>query len=138
MDLFTSNKTNVWATPEKLFQELNDEFNFTLDPCCTIENARCEKFFTEIEDGLIQDWSNDIVFMNPPYGRQIIHWMRKAYKESLRGATVVCLVFSKTETQWWHRYAMKGEIRFIEGRLKFGGSINNAPFGSAIVIFRAK
>ena len=76
--------------------------------------------------------------MNPPYGRTIKQWMKKAYESSLAGATVVCLVPARTDTNWWHDYAMKGDIEFIKGRLKFGGSKNSAPFPSAVVVFKAK
>ena len=75
--------------------------------------------------------------MNPPYGREIGKWMRKAYESSLYGATVVCLVPARTDTAWWHDYAMKGEVEFVRGRLKFGGSKASAPFPSAIVTFWA-
>lgn len=75
--------------------------------------------------------------MNPPYGREIGDWMRKAYQScNQNGALVVCLVPARTDTAWWHDYAMKGEIRFLRGRLKFGGAETNAPFPSALVIFR--
>jgi site-specific DNA-methyltransferase (adenine-specific) len=74
--------------------------------------------------------------MNPPYGRAIGHWMRKALLESMSGALVVCLVPSRTDTAWWHDYAVRGEIRYLRGRLKFGGATNSAPFPSAIIIFR--
>lgn len=66
-EVMFSSKTNEWATPQALFDELNKEFKFTLDPCATKENAKCDKYYTVEEDGLIQDWSKDIVFMNPPY-----------------------------------------------------------------------
>lgn len=76
--------------------------------------------------------------MNPPYGRTIKQWMQKAYESSLKGATVVCLVPARTDTAWWHDFAMKGEIEFIRGRLKFGGHKNSAPFPSAVVVFRGE
>lgn len=131
-----SSKYSDWETPQKLFNELNDEFHFTLDPCATDLNHKCKKYFTIKENGLIQDWSKDIVFMNPPYGREIKKWIKKAYEESLKGAIVVCLIPSRTDTSYWHEYCMKGEIRFIRGRLKFSNSKNSAPFPSAIIIFR--
>ena len=76
--------------------------------------------------------------MNPPYGRTIKSWMKKAYEESLKGVTVVCLVPSRTDTIWWHDYAVKGDIEFIKGRLKFNGHKNSAPFPSAVVVFKGK
>lgn len=131
-----SSQTVEWPTPQGLFDEFHQEFGFTLDPCCTHENAKCEKHFTMEENGLEQDWDGDVVFMNPPYGREIVHWMRKAYESSLNGATVVCLVPARTDTKWFHKYAMKGEIRILKGRIKFDGHTNSAPFPSAMVIFR--
>ena len=134
-----SMKTNEWTTPQYLYDELNDEFGFTLDPCCTIQSAKCDKFYTKEENGLIQDWSKDVVFMNPPYGREIPKWIAKAYVESLSGAIVVCLIPSRTDTKYWHEFIFPyAEIRFIKGRLKFGGHKNAAPFPSAIVIFKGE
>ena len=138
IELFFSSKTNHWSTPNELFNTLNKEFQFTLDPCATKENAKCKKYYTKKENGLIQDWSNEIVFMNPPYGREIKHWIQKAYEESLKGAIVVCLVPARTDTIYWHNYCLKGKVRFIKGRLKFGNSKNSAPFPSAIVVFTQK
>ena len=140
MSVHFSSKTNEWATPQYLFDELNREYHFTLDPCSTHENAKCEKYFTEKENGLLQDWSKDVVFMNPPYGREIKHWIKKAYKESLNGATVVCLIPARTDTTYWHNYIFGKalDIRFLKGRLKFGDSKNSAPFPSAIVVYKCK
>jgi site-specific DNA-methyltransferase (adenine-specific) len=128
--------TDEWATPQFLFVALNAEFGFTLDACATQENAKCKKFYTKADDSLSQDWSGETVFMNPPYGREIGAWIKKAYEASLKGAVVVCLIPARTDTSWWHSYAMRGEIRLLRGRLKFGHSDNSAPFPSAIVIFR--
>ena len=132
-----SSKTNEWTTPINFYNELNKEFNFTLDPCCTKDNAKCKKFYTKNDDGLSKDWSKEIVFMNPPYGREIKHWIKKAHDESLKGALVVCLIPARTDTAYWHDYCMKGTIRFIRGRLKFSEK-NSAPFPSAVVIFGDK
>ena len=129
-----SSATPEWSTPQDVFDALHKEFSFTLDPCATIENAKCPVFFTKEDDGLKQEWKGR-VFMNPPYGRGIGAWMKKAYESSLAGALVVCLVPARTDTAWWHDYCMKGTVRFVRGRLKFGDSKNNAPFPSAIVIF---
>jgi phage N-6-adenine-methyltransferase len=134
-DLMFSSKSDSWETPQSLFNELNQEFHFTLDVCATNENTKCNIWFTPWLDGLDQDWKGTC-WMNPPYGREIGNWVKKAYESSLRGATVVCLLPSRTDTKWWHDYCMKGEIRFIKGRLKFSGCKNAAPFPSAIVIFR--
>ena len=131
---FTS-KSDLYATPIALFKELNEEFHFTLDVCATSSNAKCSRFFTKEEDGLVQPWSG-IIWMNPPYGREIGNWLKKANEAAITGATVVCLVPARTDTIWWHNYVIQHEVRFIKGRLKFGDSINNAPFPSAIVIIR--
>lgn len=137
MSVHFSSKTDLWYTPDDFYQKYNSVYNFSLDVCATVENAKCDRFFTESEDGLKQQWEG-VVWMNPPYGRTIKNWMQKAYESSLEGATVVCLVPSRTDTQWWHEYAMKGDIEFIRGRLKFGGSKNSAPFPSAVVVFKSK
>ena len=138
LDVHYSSKTNEWSTPQDFFDELDKEFNFTLDPCSTSENAKCAKYFTVEDDGLKQDWSNDVVFMNPPYGREIKHWIKKAYEESLNGATVVCLIPSRTDTTYWHDYIFDKayDIRFVRGRLKFGDSKNSAPFPSTVIIYK--
>ena len=140
MDVHYSSKTNEWSTPQVFFDELDKEFNFTLDPCATSENAKCTKYFTVEDDGLKQDWSKDVVFMNPPYGREIKYWVQKAYEESLKGATIVCLIPSRTDTAYWHNYIFgkADDIRFIKGRLKFGDSKNPAPFPSAIIIYKGE
>ena len=132
--LFFSSKTHHWSTPNELFNTLNKEFEFTLDPCATKKNAKCKKYYTKKENGLIQDWSNEIVFMNHPYGREIKNWIQKAYEESLKGAIVVCLVPARTDTIYWHNYCLKGKVRFIKGRLKFSNK-DPAPFPSALVVF---
>jgi len=134
MNIHFSSKSNEWYTPIHFYNKLDKEFNFTLDPCCTKDSAKCKKFYTKDDDGLSKDWSNEIVFMNPPYGREIKYWIKKAYDESLKGALVVCLIPARTDTAYWHDYCMKGTIRFIRGRLKFSNK-NSAPFPSAVVIF---
>lgn len=140
MNVHFSSKSNEWTTPQHLFDELNQEFNFTLDPCATEENAKCSKHFTIEDDGLSKDWSNDVVFMNPPNGREIKKWIKKAYEESLNGATVVCLIPARTDTMYWHDFIFDkaDDIRFLKGRLKFGNGKNSAPFPSAIVVYKYK
>lgn len=133
-EVMFSSASDMWETPQKLFDELNQEFHFALDVCALPTNAKCDKYFTYFEDGLKQDWQG-VCWMNPPYGREIGKWVRKAYESSIDGATVVCLLPARTDTAWWHDWCMKGEIRFIRGRLKFGNSKNSAPFPSAVVIF---
>ena len=135
--MFTSN-TDMWETPQALFDELDKEFHFTLDVCAVPENAKCERYFTPAQNGLKQDWNTGggTVYMNPPYGREIGLWVRKAAESNV---TAVCLLPARTDTAWFHDYIYgKAEIRFIRGRLKFGNSKNSAPFPSMIVIFRGE
>lgn len=119
-----SSATDEWATPQDFFDGLNQEFGFGLDVCATAENAKCDAYYTKKQDGLTQAWNEAaaVCWMNPPYGRQIGAWMKKAYEESQKGVTVVCLVPARTDTAWWHDYAMRGSVRFVRGRLKFGGA----------------
>jgi hypothetical protein len=155
--VFFSSKTAEWETPQWLFDELNEEFGFTLDVCASEENHKCEKYFDIEMDGLKQDWSKDICWCNPPYGRGIEKWISKAALSALRGATVVCLLPARTDTKWFHEHIWNRqehgpyrvvvencgveivryevEVRLLKGRLKFGGATNSAPFPSMIVIF---
>lgn len=126
---------HTWETPIELFRRLDAEFRFDLDVCALPATAKCDRYFTPTDNGLAQRWEG-VCWMNPPYGRQIGHWMRKAFEESERGCTVVCLVPARTDTEWWHEYALRGEIRFLRGRLRFGEATSSAPFPSAIIIFR--
>ena len=135
MNVHFSSKTDLWYTPQDFFKKYDDVYKFETDVCATDDNAKCAKYYTEEMDGLSQEWRG-VCWMNPPYGRTISKWMKKAYESSLSGATVVCLVPARTDTNWWHDYAMKGDIEFIRGRLKFGGSKNSAPFPSAVVVFK--
>lgn len=138
-EVMSSSKDMTWETPRQWFEYLNLEFKFTLDPCCEHETAKCIKHYTPAEDGLSQSWQDERVFMNPPYGNSLSLWMRKAYLESRdHGALVVCFVPARVDTQWWHQYAVKGEIRFPIGRVKFEGAKCSAPFPISIVIFRPK
>jgi site-specific DNA-methyltransferase (adenine-specific) len=135
MNIHFSSASDNWATPQDLFNKLNAQYGpFTLDVCASPQNHKCPIYFTQEQDGLSQKWEGK-VWMNPPYGRTIGLWMKKALEASQQGATVVCLVPARTDTNWWHDYAMKGHITFIRGRLKFGGHKHNAPFPSAIVVF---
>jgi len=129
-----SSKSDMWYTPDEFYNKLNSEFNFTLDPCASDTNFKCEKYYTEEDEGLAQSWANEVVFMNPPYSK-VKDWIQKAY-DSRKNATVVCLVPSRTDTRWFHDYCTYAkEIRFIKGRLKFGDSKNCAPFPSMVVVF---
>lgn len=132
-----SSAESKWETPQAVFDALDAEFRFDLDACASPETAKCKRWFGEKDDALLKDWAGT-VFCNPPYGRGDVlpRWIRKGHAESLKGATVVMLVPSRTETRWFHDYCMKGEIRFLRGRLKFGGAKHNAPFPSMVVVFR--
>lgn len=132
-----SSKTHEWETPQHFFDILNDEFHFTLDPCSTHMNAKCEKHYTREEDGLRQSWTGETVFCNPPYGRELPAWIEKAAKSAGSGTIVVMLLPARTDTKAFHKYIYnKAEIRFIRGRLKFGNAKNAAPFPSMVVVFR--
>lgn len=136
-DLMFSSKTDLWATPQELFNELDSEFHFTVDVCALPENAKCKQFFTPEIDGLKQEWTG-ICWCNPPYGREIGKWVEKAYNSVHYGNAnrVVMLLPARTDTRWFHTYIYgEAEIRFIKGRLKFGDSTNSAPFPSMIVVF---
>jgi site-specific DNA-methyltransferase (adenine-specific) len=128
--------TDEWPTPQQLFDQLHAEFRFTLDVCANAENAKCARYFDREADGLAQDWSGERVWMNPPFGHDIKHWMKKAFETGTPAAPVVCLVPARTDTRWWHRYAMKaGEIRLLDKRLQFIGAKQKAPFPAALVVF---
>lgn len=134
-----SSKTDKWATPQTFFDELNREFDFNLDPCADETNHKCEKYFTEEENGLLQDWGGGCrVFCNPPYGSSIKDWVAKCYHEGHKEETlVVLLIPARTDTTYFHDYIEhRAEIRFVRGRLKFGNSKTGAPFPSMVVIFR--
>jgi site-specific DNA-methyltransferase (adenine-specific) len=135
-----SSASDDWATPAEVFAALDAEFAFELDVCASSTNAKCTRFFTAADDGLAQSWAPATSFMNPPYGRVIGDWMKKAADEAESGATVVCLVPARTDTVWWHRQVMAraSEVRFVSGRLKFGTARAAAPFPSAIVIYRPR
>jgi len=128
-------QTVEWATPQAFFDHLHAEFGSTLDVAAQHGNAKCARYFTPVENGLAQRWEG-VCWLNPPYGKTIGDWIRKAYESSQSGATVVCLVPARTDTRWWHQYASQGEIRFVPRRLTFGGAANPAPFPNAVVIFR--
>ena len=135
--LFSSIRMD-WATPQTFFDALDAEFQFTLDPCASVENAKCKKFYTVADNGLAQDWSGETVFCNPPYGRAIYDWGFKCWRESRKpSTTVVMLIPSRTDTRYFHEFIYKKarEIRFIRGRLRFGNGTNPAPFPSMVIVF---
>jgi len=133
-----SSKSDQWNTPRDLFEKLDAEFHFDLDPCADAENHKCERYFTKEDDGLQKPWGGSRVFCNPPYGRDIWKWVKKAYEEGHKENTiVVMLIPARTDTAYFHDYILhRAEVRFVSGRLKFSNAINSAPFPSMIVIFR--
>ena len=139
-ELMFSSKTDQWETPQDLFDELDKEFGFTLDPCADENNHKCDRYYTKDQDGLTQCWKGERVFCNPPYGREIGSWVRRCYLHSKEEHGIaVMLIPSRTDTKWFHEYIYNKdnvEVRFLKGRLKFGGSKNSAPFPSMIVVFK--
>lgn len=141
-----SSKKLDWCTPQAFFEKLNEEFNFTLDAAATDNTTKCKEYFTPETDGLKSSWKRPMggsVFCNPPYGREIGKWVKKAFEEAQEGTTVVMLIPARTDTSYFHDYIYgKAEIRFIRGRLKFtdydGNEFAPAPFPSMVVIFRGK
>lgn len=135
-ELHFSSESNEWSTPQDFYNILNLYFNFTLDPCSDGKNNKCKKFYTVNENGLIQDWINEIVFCNPPYGRELNKWVEKCYNEAKKGVKIVLLIPARTDTKYQHQYCFNADyIWFIKGRLKFGNSKNAAPFPSQLVLF---
>lgn len=136
-DGMMSSKTSEWATPQDFFDKLDSEFHFTLDVCATPENAKCHDFFTKDDDGLSKEWYG-IVWMNPPYGREISKWVEKC--ANYEGASVMLLP-ARTDTRWFHDYIYnnpRAEVRFVKGRLRFNGSNRDAPFPSMVVVLKPK
>ena len=131
-----SSKTDLWSTPQSLFDELNEKYHFTLDVCALPENAKCAQYFTPEQDGLKQSWRHHVCWCNPPYGRAISSWVEKAYRESMNDTPIVMLLPARTDTKWFHDYILgKARIDFIRGRLTFGDATNPAPFPSMLVFY---
>jgi len=132
-----SSNTPEWTTPAAIFRELDYEFHFDLDPCATDENHKCARYFTKDDDGLLREWTGR-VFCNPPYGRRIGEWVKKARVSAETTADlVVCLLPARTDTAWFHDDILGvAEIRFLRGRQHFGDGKGSAPFPSMVVIFR--
>lgn len=140
-DVMWSSKSCNWATPQDFFDKLNEEFHFTLDPCADEHNHKCDKYYTIEQDGLKQDWSGETVFCNPPYGRTVSKWVQKCFQEVYAGKCrcAVMLIPARTDTRWFHDWVYnKAEVRFIKGRLRFGGQDQDAPFPSMVVVFRGR
>ena len=135
-ELMFSSEKEDWETPQDFFDNLNSEFGFTLDAAASLTNHKCDKYYSIENNGLEQEWDQS-TYCNPPYGRGVFSWVQKAYFESLKGKTIVMLLPARTDTRWFHEFILgKAEIRFIKGRLKFGGSKNSAPFPSMVVVYR--
>jgi phage N-6-adenine-methyltransferase len=137
---FNSNKFD-WNTPRNLYNKLDEEFHFELDPCTTTNNLQTKHYFTKEDDGLKMDWLKLRTFVNPPYGRELIKWVKKCYEESNKGSLVVMLIPARTNTNWFHDYILdnpNAETRFIRGRLCFEGATEKMPFPFVIVIMRTK
>ena len=130
-----SSASDEWETPQDLYDTIAAEFDPQLDVCALPASAKCDRYFTPDDDGLSQDWAG-VCWMNPPYGGEIGRWVEKAHQAAGHGATVVCLVPARVETNWWWDHCRYGEVRFLRGRLRFGGSDSGAPFPSALVIFK--
>lgn len=139
-----SSQSNEWETPQDLFDKLNTTYYFTLDPCSTHENAKCPKHYTIEENGLEQSWQSEVVFCNPPYGREIGKWVKKAYDEAMLGTKIVMLIPARVDTKWFHDYIYGREsqhirFEFLRGRLKFSSPScdkpTSAPFPSMLVYF---
>lgn len=144
MNVLFSSASEEWGTPQDLFDGLNSVYNFTLDPSASDYNHKCEKYFTKDDDGLSKSWSGETVFCNPPYGRHIGDWVKKAYDESLKGTKIVMLIPARTDTRWFHDYIYRKNnvrVEFIRGRLKFVDCLNrekkanSATFPSMLVFF---
>lgn len=151
-EVMFSSVSNEWETPQDFYEDLDKEFHFTLDPCCQEYNHKCKKYYTSDMDGFNKSWKGEVVFCNPPYGREIGKWVKKCYEESKKENTiVVMLIPSRTDTRWFHDYIYNKdnvEIRFIKGRLKFinrllpswnvegNFKLQSAPFPSMVVIFK--
>lgn len=141
-EVLFSKKSDEWATPQWLFDELNKQFGFTLDPASTTDNAKCQKFYTLEDDGLSKDWAGERVFINPPYSK-CFDWVKKAHTEVQKENTkVIMLLPARTDTKWFHQFCLDSnvvsEVCFVKGRLKFGDQTNSAPFPSMVVTFSGK
>jgi phage N-6-adenine-methyltransferase len=136
-------KSDLWATPQRFFEECVEEFGaFDLDPAATIENAKCERFFTIEDDALSQEWVGSNVWLNPPYGRVLNQWVDKVILEfeSGRSKRIVMLLPVRSSTQWFHKLYSRNdvEVRLLKGRMKFGDSKSTAPFPSCLIIIDSR
>jgi site-specific DNA-methyltransferase (adenine-specific) len=133
----SSSERMDWPTPVDYFATLHDEFGFTVDACAHADNAKLPRYWSEYDEGLMQSWAGERVYMNPPYGRQLPLWVAKAWNEQNAAALIVALIPARVDTSYWHNYIFgHAEIRFLRGRLRFEGAVNVAPFPVAVVIWR--
>lgn len=140
--LFSSNKQD-WETPPYIVKWLENYYGikFTLDPCATLENRKAPHFITEEQDGLSLSWKGHVVFMNPPYGTVIKHWIKKAHDEFKKGVFVVGFIPARTDTRYWFDYIWNKDnvaVFFLKGRVKFLPLNKPAPFPSCLVIWNPK
>lgn len=144
---FSMSQDSTWTTPKGLFDELHKKYRFGLDAAALSTSTLVPESWygpdhldEKRRDALSRSWLSDTktqtVWLNPPYGRLIGLFLKKASEEATKGATVVCLIPARTDTRWFHEYCLNYEIKFIKGRLKFGSSTNSAPFPSALVVMR--
>jgi len=148
--LFTSDSME-WETPPDLFKFYDDIYHFTLDVCASPINAKCDRYYTLKDGSLAAPWHGEVCWMNPPYGSEIVDWVRKAARQSKGGATIVALLPARTDNEWWHEWvAPYAHIDFLRGRVPFikpdwlptrkkDGTIKTptgAPFPSAVAIYR--
>ena len=137
-------ESTIWGTPKEVFDPINKEFLFTLDVCAIAENAKCDRFFSPADDGMRQSWEGETCWCNPPYGKDVVKWCKKALSESKRGATTVLLIPCKTNTNWWHDFVIPfAEVRFLRGRVAFlypdgKQSTQQLPWPLAFVIYRPR
>jgi len=139
-----------WGTPQGLFDELDKEFNFTLDPCGSLKRPLKKDIITndysaeDGEDGLAMSWEGHNVFVNPPYsGDNIKIWMYKCYQERTKAKVIVLLIpTTKTGTKYFKEYVLNvgAEIRFVTGRVNFvpleGQKVTQNPLYSMLIVYR--
>lgn len=130
-------KSQSWATPWWLFDELDYEFGFTVDAAASRENCKLDRYWTEETNGLEKDWSGERVFVNPPFAvADLRQWVEKAYEETRKeNTTVVMIVPVKSDQDWWHKYGVKSEVRFVRGRVTFQNAKGTYPGPVAVLVF---
>ncbi|MFX1453836.1 MAG: DNA N-6-adenine-methyltransferase [Promethearchaeota archaeon] len=141
----TEDSEDIWETPWNIFELINKRVKkeygreITIDICASKDNAKHERYYTEKENGLIQDLQGEIAFCNPPF-IEIEKWVEKCYKEGLKPNTiVVALLRVSPDTEYFHKYVMKADqIWFLKGRVWYlinGVEKKDTNFASMVVIF---